>query len=236
VGWQCLQVALEFGKAFQLIWPNGVPQAAQRGNVFFAREANPYFIAPEIAHTGKDTSTYATIPFVILDFNTGQFDNEPPQSRRTLRDLRDLFATPPEDNLDGVVYETFGCPSEVEGQPRLLYATTVLQAGNVNGEFFMTRGHFHLNPERGELMWTLRGTGSLILMDRDRNAWTQQMLPGSTHDIDGAHAHRVANTGDVPLVFLVAWMSDCGHDYGEILSNGFSGRLMQNSSDQPVLV
>lgn len=91
----------------------------------------------------------------------------------------------------------------------------------------MTRGHFHTNPERGELMLTLGGKGALILMDRDRRTWMEPMDPGSTHDIDGRYAHRVANTGDEPLVFFVAWMSDCGHDYESIREHGFGKRLLK---------
>ena len=89
----------------------------------------------------------------------------------------------------------------------------------------MTRGHFHTDPLRGELMFTLRGTGEALLMDRDGKTWTEPMSPGSVHDIDGRYAHRVVNTGEVPLIFLVTWMSDCGHDYESIREKGFGLRL-----------
>lgn len=161
---------------------------------------------------------------MILDFSTGLFQGQSAQSRRALGELAQIYAGAIQ-NPDQLVYETHGCPGEVEGPPRLLYATTILQPGDVDGEFFMTRGHFHTNPDRGELMWTLRGTGALILMDRARATWMEEMTPGSTHDIDGRHAHRVANTGDEPLVFLVAWMSDCGHEYDSIREQGFGKRL-----------
>lgn len=163
---------------------------------------------------------------LILDFQTGIFHGHPAQSRRTLGELAPIFAHPIDDP-DQVVYETHGCPGEVEGEPRLLYATTILQPGTVGGEYYMTRGHFHSKPERGELMWTLRGQGALILMDRNRETWMEKMTVGSTHDIDGRHAHRVANTGDEPLVFLVAWMSDCGHEYESIRELGFGKRLIE---------
>lgn len=84
-------------------------------------------------------------------------------------------------------------------------------------------------------MWTLKGKGALILMNRDRETWIEPMEPGSTHDIDGRFAHRVANTGDEPLVFLVAWMSDCGHDYESIRVQGFGQRLI-NVAGQPTLL
>jgi glucose-6-phosphate isomerase len=160
-------------------------------------------------------------------FDTGHFDDRPAQSIRTLGELASIFAGFIGDP-EQVVYETHGCPGEVEGPPRLLYSTTVIHPGDVEGEFFMTRGHFHTNSERGELVLTLRGTGALILMDRERKTWTELMEPGSLHDIDGRHAHRVANCGDVPLVFLVAWMSDCGHEYESIRDFGFGKRMFRD--------
>ncbi len=162
---------------------------------------------------------------MILDLQSGIFQGKPAQSRRTLGELAPIFENAIDDP-DVIVYETHGCPGEVEGDARLLYATTILQPGQVGDEYFMTRGHFHTNPDRGELMWTLKGQGALILMNRDRDTWIEEMSVGSTHDIDGRYAHRVANTGTEPLVFLVAWMSDCGHEYDSIRDQGFGKRLM----------
>ena len=71
--------------------------------------------------------------------------------------------------------------------------------------------------------------------DRDRKTWMEPMSPGSTHDIDGHHAHRVVNTGDEPLIFLVSWMSDCGHDYQSIKAEGFGKRVVKGP-DGPQLV
>lgn len=131
-----------------------------------------------------------------------------------------MWAEAPSEGDSRVVYRTYGMSGDLE-TPELLYATTVLEPGEVNGECFMTRGHFHVKPERGEWMLTLRGAGSLVLRDRNGSAWTEPMGPGSVHLIDGRHAHRVANTGDEPLVFVVTWLADCGHDYDAILCEGF---------------
>ena len=80
----------------------------------------------------------------------------------------------------------------------------------------MTRGHFHVDPTRGESCFTLRGSGILLLRDQAGNEERVPMHPGSLAMIDGRFAHRVANVGDEPLVFLVTWMSDCGHDYAGV--------------------
>lgn len=175
---------------------------------------------------------------MILDFSSGVFEGQAPQSARALGELgpifRDQGALPAMDPAEAV-YATYGCPGEVEGEPSLLYATTVLQPGRVGDEFYMTRGHFHTKPERGEFMVTLRGAGALILMDRQDETWMEPMKPGSVHDIDGRYAHRVANTGSEPLVFLVVWMSDCGHDYESIRERGF-GKILVAGLNGPELV
>lgn len=132
-----------------------------------------------------------------------------------------MWASVPEAGDERVVYRTYGMVAADSSAPEMLYASTVIEPGDVHGECFMTRGHFHTDPLRGEWMLTLRGSGSLVLRDRDGKAWTESMGTGSVHMIDGRHAHRVANTGDEPLVFVVTWLADCGHDYETILREGF---------------
>ena len=81
---------------------------------------------------------------------------------------------PPEGDRR-VVYRTYGLPGHDREDPELLYASTVIEPGHVEDEFFMTRGHFHIKPERGEWMLTLRGEGALVLRDRAGNAWTEAL-------------------------------------------------------------
>lgn len=171
---------------------------------------------------------YRRVMSLKLDFSSGIYADRPPQSVRRLRDIAELFAHREAigpNRADEVVNEIHGSPAEVEGPGRLLHATTILHPGTVEGEYFMTRGHFHTDPNRGELMFNLSGKGEALLMDRDGKSWTEPMTPGSVHDIDGRHAHRVVNTGTEPLIFLVTWMSDCGHDYESIREKGFGMRL-----------
>lgn len=160
-----------------------------------------------------------------LDFMTGCFEAGEPTSVRNVQDLRDVWQSEPDPKDLRTVYRTFGMPGHDREAPDLLYSATVIEPGDVHGECFMTRGHFHQNPERGEWMLTLRGVGQLILRDRAGKAWTEAMQRGSVHLIDGRHAHRVANTGPEPLVFVVVWLADCGHDYETILKEGFGLRV-----------
>lgn len=163
-----------------------------------------------------------------LDFASGRIDPSDHTAQRHVRDLTAIFsdAEAAAKHGDQVVYTTYGCPGDAPGE-RLLYGTTVLEPGKVGDEYFMTRGHFHTKPERGELCFTISGRGILLLMDRDRNCRHEGMSPGSIHDIDGRLAHRVVNIGKEPLVFLVSWMSDCGHEYESIREKGFSIRVVE---------
>jgi len=166
------------------------------------------------------------IPFV--DLNTGRLAGPGcAESTRTVKDVKAIFADQEAALLmdqSTPIYTTYGLPDT--GKPELLYATTVIYPGQVGNEYFMTRGHFHTNLDRGEFNITLSGDGAMILMDSERNTTFEKMSKGSIHNVDGRFAHRVANTGNEPLIFLCVWMSDCGHDYEAIMKDGFSQRLL----------
>ena len=76
----------------------------------------------------------------------------------------------------------------------LFWGSTVVYPGHVGDEYFMTKGHFHSVPDRGEYYVTTAGESALILMDRQRQTRMEVMKPTSVHYIPGHTAHRVANT------------------------------------------
>lgn len=117
----------------------------------------------------------------------------------------------------------------------LFFGTSTILPGKVGNEYFMTKGHFHSKSDRAEFYWGVQGKGMLILMDRDRNTWAEEVYPGSLHYIGGEIAHRLANTGHDSLVVGACWPSDAGHDYDEIAASGISARLVEVDG-QPVLV
>lgn len=138
-------------------------------------------------------------------------------------------------NPDMLVYNVQAHLPVQEGtQGGLYFGTTIIQSGVVGNEYFMTRGHFHAQADRAEYYWGVQGEGMLILMDEARNTWAEKMFPGSLHFIPGRIAHRVANTGNVPLIFGACWPSDAGHNYEEIESSGFSARLIKENGE-PIL-
>lgn len=149
-----------------------------------------------------------------LDLKTGLIEGAVVFARRTAEELAHLYREVP-SAPETVVYETYSEPPTGD-EPQMLFATTILYPGRIGDEPFMTRGHFHIDPSRGEFMVTLSGSGALLLRNRSGEDRTEPMSPGSIHQVDGSWAHRVINDGDEPLVFLVTWMSDRGHDYASV--------------------
>ena len=135
-----------------------------------------------------------------------------------------------------IVYEVQSHMAVKDGTPGgLFFGTSNVMPGQVGGEYFMTKGHYHARRECGEYYWCIQGTGALILMDESGKCWFEPMQPGSLHYIPGYIAHRLANTGDTPLRVGACWPSDAGHDYASIAEHGFTARLM-NVGGVPTLV
>jgi len=153
------------------------------------------------------------------------------ESCKYLKDLAGVFES--EDSLlamdgDTMAYKVQACMPVPEGKSGgLFFGNSTVYPGKVGDEYFMTRGHYHNNADTGEYYWCISGEGALLLMDAHRNTRAEKMQPGSLHYIPGNTAHRVANTGLIPLVFNACWPSDAGHNYEEIVAKGFSARLKE---------
>lgn len=117
----------------------------------------------------------------------------------------------------------------------LFWGVTILQPGKVGEEYFMTHGHIHADRTRAEYYTAVAGTGILVRMDEERRTWGEAMSPGTLHYIRGAHAHRVVNVGDEPLIFWACWGSDAGYDYGTIRQQGFGAAVVERDGE-PVIV
>jgi glucose-6-phosphate isomerase, archaeal len=132
------------------------------------------------------------------------------------------------EDVDKVIYKVQAHLPVKEGSSGgLFFGNTTIFPGKIGKEYYMTRGHFHALADRTEYYWCIQGEGMLLLMDKDRNTNGEKMSPGSLHFIKGYTAHRVANTGNSPLIFGACWPSDAGHNYAEIDKNGFSARLLE---------
>ena len=169
-----------------------------------------------------------------------QMTGEPVVSQnRKMKDLQGIFRDEEafrKMNPGKLAYTVQSWLPVIEGTPGGLYfGTTNLMPGKIGDEYMMTKGHFHFLSDRAEFYWGVQGEGMLLLMDRNRHTWAEEMYPGSLHYIPADTAHRVANTGSSVLNFGACWSSDAGHNYEEIAANGFSARLVEKDGF-PVLI
>lgn len=173
------------------------------------------------------------VPAIMqMDWSKGVLlpDAQVRESVKTLGQLQGIFgneAARQKMDPNTVVYRVQAwCPVPEGTEGALFWGSTVIDSGQVDTEYFMTHGHFHLKRDRTEYYGTVEGEGALILMNAERETRMEPMSPGTLHFIPPNTAHRVANTGTVPLRFVACWPSDAGHDYESIRELGFSARLL----------
>jgi glucose-6-phosphate isomerase, archaeal len=118
---------------------------------------------------------------------------------------------------DQVVYEVVDYRKP---ESDLSFGTTIMAPGKIGDEYFMTRGHFHVRRECGEVYYTQAGLGILLLESRHGDVRSVEMKPGVCAFIPPGWAHRSVNIGKKKLVFVWVCATDAGHDYGEILDRG----------------
>ena len=102
-------------------------------------------------------------------------------------------------------------------------SVTTILPGNLGGEFYMTKGHQHPDPQ-GEIYLCLRGTGGLLTFDGTRTSWIE-MTPGVIGYMPPGWAHRSVNTGSEEYQFLAVYPGSAGHDYGWVVENGMGERI-----------
>ncbi len=122
---------------------------------------------------------------------------------------------------DPVLYEVyeFGRP-EVAGD--LLSGVSVLHAGRVGDEYFMTKGHFHRVIETAEVYYCLRGRGVMVMETPEGESSVLDLVPGGILHVPPRWAHRTVNTSaNEDLVTLFVYPANAGHDYASIEERGF---------------
>ncbi len=176
----------------------------------------------------------------ILDAETGVVTPRGPLVERKLSDMRGFYRDAETEqwlieHQDPVVYHVFPLPvPEEAGQ--VMCGASVIYPGRVGDEFFMTKGHFHLNPASAEVYHTLRGEGYLLMETREGEARHILMRPGGAAYIPPGWAHRTVNIGDEPLVFFYAMPGDAGHDYEAIEARGGFREIVLKRNGEAVVV
>lgn len=179
-------------------------------------------------------------PTLFFDKLTGELSGENTKEKiAKIGDLKGIFAdeeTRQNLDQDKIVYRVqYYFPIDEGTEGGLFFGNTTIYPGKVGNEYFMTKGHFHAKGDRGEYYWCIQGRGILLFMDRNRNTWAEEMTTGSLHYMPENVAHRTINVGSDAMTFGACWPSDAGHDYGTILEQGFSARMLDINS-KPELV
>jgi glucose-6-phosphate isomerase len=159
---------------------------------------------------------------------------------RPLSSLKGLFSDPEAyrrrlEAGDPIIYEVYEVRRpEVAGE--LLQGLSVLHAGRVGNEYYMTKGHFHSVWETAELYYCVKGNG-LLLMESEEGQWAaEELRPGRAVYVPPRWAHRSINIGDIEdLATLFVYPGHAGHDYGSIERRGFR-KLVLHESGGPKIV
>lgn len=173
---------------------------------------------------------------VFIDGLGGDVTPRTGHYRKTLREMEGMYqdaaawaaATAETDSLTYEVKEY-----RQEGAD-LFFGTTTMYPGKVGDEYYMTRGHFHIRDDMGEVYYTQSGLGVLVLEDRAGETREVAMSAGSVAFIPPGWAHRSINTGTEPLVFVWVVNVAAGNDYAEILERGMR-RLVVEENGVPVV-
>ncbi|HHT45337.1 MAG TPA: glucose-6-phosphate isomerase [Fastidiosipila sp.] len=173
-----------------------------------------------------------------LDLKTG-LSKKVDTKKRYLSDLRGMFADDAaleamiKEN-DDVIYEYHTLPvPEHEGD--LAFGSSIVYPGNVAGEYFMTKGHFHTILGTAEVYYCMNGQGVMLCESPEGDVKAFELSPGTVVYVPKRYAHRSINTGNTPLHTFYVYRADAGHDYGTIEEKGFR-KLYVEKDGTPTLV
>lgn len=144
---------------------------------------------------------------------------------RKISDLKNYFVNEVErqkieDKENLIVYKVFRQDVPLtEGE--LLHCLTVISPGNVDGEFFMTKGHYHKSEKCAEIYHCLKGEG-LLLMQKGNESRVMEFKPSTIAYIPAGWGHRTVNVSSTSsLVFFSVWPGQSGYDYERTMKEPF---------------
>jgi len=175
--------------------------------------------------------------YTQVDFKNGTFEPYEKKSKHYLSDLQGFFYF--NDSLqeelkkeDRLVYEVYAREVPLE-EGHLLHCITKIYPGDVGGEFFMTKGHFHQKIENAELYLCTSGKGLLNMQGVNGESSYIEMTRGVWSYIPPGWAHRTINIDDnTPFVFISVWPADSGYNYDKVLEEGFNKIFVKKANKE----
>ena len=174
--------------------------------------------------------------FFVTKYDPENFElqNAESKSERKISEMKDeyLYGGKIGENEQDIVYEV-SC-TDVKKQPgSLLQAITVIHPGDVGGEFFMTKGHYHKDETCDEIYICMSGKGVLILQD-ENEAHVVELTPGVSAYILGKYGHRTINVSDEDFVFMSIWPGNSVYDYERTKKEPFQKRIFKKGAGYEV--
>lgn len=173
-------------------------------------------------------------PFVKLTDVQGMMEDPDQIITRRISDMASAYADEEAarkmaEEANPVVYEMYEAHvPTVQGE--LAFCTTKMYPGKVGQEYFMTKGHYHVDEQTAEIYYAYSGHGVLLTQTKDGEYCLIDMPKGAIAHVEPGWAHRTYNVGDEPFVFLAVYPVTAGHDYGSIEKEGFSHTLVKGNS------
>jgi glucose-6-phosphate isomerase len=115
------------------------------------------------------------------------------------------------------------------------FCSSITHPGQIGGEYFMTKGHFHARRDTAEIYYCLRGRGFMMMELESGEYVLEEMYPGRTVYVPAFYAHRSINVGDEALISLAVYPGDAGHDYGSIETSGFKHLVVERDGKPKVI-
>jgi glucose-6-phosphate isomerase len=107
----------------------------------------------------------------------------------------------------------------------LLHCITVIEPGSVDGECYMTKGHYHQDESCTEIYVGYKGKGVLV-MQKGEETRTIEMRPGTVAYIPGGWGHRTVNISEnEPFLFFSIWPAQSGYNYQRAIDEPFLKRI-----------
>lgn len=174
-----------------------------------------------------------------LDATLGKLSNYDIQSTSRLSNLAGYFAdkTAVQNTIataDPILYRVYGTTRPALAGD-LISGITLLNAGQVGQEYYMTKGHFHAVLDTGEVYYALRGSGMMVLESPEGECQAVDFAAGTVLHIPPRWAHRTVNVGSSELCFFWVCPANAGHDYATIIEQGF-GKLIVNQDGIPTVI
>lgn len=172
----------------------------------------------------------------IVPLQADSFDNHIERRLSSLRNKfmdREAYESRLKDE-DSLVYEVYE-NSRPEQPGELNSGLSILHPGQVGGEYYMTKGHYHTVRGTAEIYYCMQGKGVLLMENVEGEVSIEELFPGRVVYVTPEWAHRSINVGDEDLVTFFVYPANAGHDYGTIDSVGFRKRLFAQNGEPTVI-